>query len=177
MELPVPTNEYENNLYASYGESWIDVMINPILERGLNPNQFAKFQKRQRGFLDDSGKWLIFLATEKKPFFCVPKAKSESCADLFKKEMKKFDSDLWSIRSKGEISYTPIDDVDLSVIQLGTKLRYSCAGKRARSGFICVKVDDRNEAFVKCGAATCRTFTRKKYDFDTFFNYVSGFNC
>jgi len=177
MELPVPSSEFENNLYAEFGETWIDVLVNPILDRGLNPNQFARFERRQRGFLAKTGKWSIHHATEKKPFFCVPRSSAETCSDLFK-DKTAFGGNVWSIRNKGQLGYSLIDDeTDLSNIALGTKLRYSCSARRSRTGFICVKIDDRNSAFVKCGTHQCRSFTRKKYDFEAFLSYVSTFDC
>ena len=73
MELPHPRNQDENNAYSAAGPTWLDVNVNTK----LNDGEFNNFRRRQRAWMDPTGRWISRIAGRSLDYFCVEPGKDE----------------------------------------------------------------------------------------------------
>jgi len=165
MTLPKPKNDVENNEIASMGETWLNILVNPLLS---STKEFGNWKPRQRAFLSKDGKWEILDATEIRPFTCVTSEK-ETCKETFLKNSDLLNQGNWSIKIAGQKLHK-FTNKDISDINLRTKLRFRRDPRSKFTFFICVKINEKRNALVKCKNRVCKSFSRIPYDFKNFRN-------
>ena len=73
MRLPLPKSRTRNEKISQFGETWVDLNVNELLNKGYE--DFIAWEKRQRAYLSETGKWDIAFGGQSLRYFCVRKCK------------------------------------------------------------------------------------------------------
>ena len=73
MRLPLPKTETRNEKISHFGETWLDLNVKELLDRGYE--DFVEWEKRQRAYLTENGKWAIGFGGQSLRYFCVQNCK------------------------------------------------------------------------------------------------------
>ena len=73
MRLPLPKTKTRNEKISQFGETWVDLNVNELLDRAYE--DFVKWEKRQRAYLTETGPWDIAFGGKFLRYFCVQKCK------------------------------------------------------------------------------------------------------
>ena len=73
MRLPLPKTKSRNEKISQFGETWVDLNVNEILDKGYE--DFIEWEKRKRAYLTETGEWAIAYGRQSLRYFCVKKCK------------------------------------------------------------------------------------------------------
>ena len=73
MRLPLPKTKTRNEKISQFGETWVDLNINELLDRGYE--DFIEWEKRKRAYLTETGEWAIAYGGQSLRYFCVQKCR------------------------------------------------------------------------------------------------------
>ena len=104
MFLPRPTNAAQNKKLLDNGSTWLDVLVNNILDRS---ESYGNWERRQRAYFTNEGNWRVIMATEKKQFYCEHRI-PETCSTLFTENTELIQSGNWRISVPGYRGYSAL---------------------------------------------------------------------
>lgn len=159
MALPRPENDAENNDLLEFGETWLDVFVNGILDED---QEYGNWERRLRGYLKYNGRWQIAHAEDKREFYCVKKQRANSCESQINSDW--LDSGKWQIASKSS-RFSKMTISDLETLSFGSRVGVKCGLRRSKF-FICLRDGHGGEFFAKCKNRSCSTFLRRRVKFN-----------
>merc|ERR1712048_21170 len=161
MVLPRPKNDAENNKAVSYGETWLDVLVNALLDED---REYGNWERRLRAYLNNHGKWEIAQAADEREFYCINQKRSNTCASQMNADW--FQGGNWQLSNKGTRYFSQMTAADLDTLSFGSRVRFNCAFGRSQS-YICVRDRNGGQFFAKCKNRSCGTFVRRRVNFDS----------
>merc|ERR1712048_974228 len=121
------------NLVKRFGETWINVIVNGILDEDPSWNNW---QRRLRGYLNHNGIWSIVPAEEERNFYCVKPGSNKSSCEAQLRGLTS--GGKYSFADRESTYYSKLTDADLEYLGFGSKIRFRCASGLPQF-FICVR--------------------------------------